>query len=688
DTLPGRNVTLTAEINTNEGIIIFKINDKETPVNITNNKATLTIENITEGNYNVTVTYTDPAGNYLTSQANASFKVEKITTELTLENITIDYGETAKLIATLKANNQTLAGKTVTITFNDKETEATTDNNGQVSIDIKDINADTYTATATFKGDNDYTPSNATATVTIKQVATKTTITGATDINVGDNLTVTVNANASGKLTMKLNDEIRSVNYTGGDFDILFEEMPEGNYTLTVTYSDENGNYLTSSANATFSVTKKANELTVETSDIEEGQDAVFNVTATMPNGSVNLTIGGKTYTANITDSKATFTISNLTADTYEFTVSTEGDKYYASASANGTINVKSTSIIINAPDLEKYYGGSERFVVNVTDKDGNPMGGLKITIILNGRVYNRTLPATGVTTMAVSLNPGNYTAEIIFEGNEEYSPINTTSNIIIKPTITADDVDKVEKAPEQFVATFTNSEGKLLTSGKAKFNINGVMYERNINSQGQAKLNLNLGPNTYVITSYNPVTNEQSANIVKINSRFANHSDVTKYYRNGTQYYITLIGDDGNHVGAGEVVTFNINGVFYNRTTNENGTAKLNINLYTGDYILTAIYKGCMVSNNIKVLPIMTAKDITMSYRDGTQFKATLVDGQGNPFVNETITFNINGVFYNRTTKAGGVASLNINLIPGEYIITSFYGQFAIANTIIIKSQ
>ena len=98
-------------------------------------------------------------------------------------------------------------------------------------------------------------------------------------------------------------------------------------------------------------------------------------------------------------------------------------------------------------------------------------------------------------------------------------------------------------------------------------------------------------------------------------------------------------------------------------------------------------MYKGCLASNIVKVLPIMTAQDIEMKYRDETQFKATLVDGQGKAYANQTITFNINGVFYNRTTDDKGVAALNINLIPGEYIITSQYGQFAIANTIIIKS-
>ena len=75
------------------------------------------------------------------------------------------------------------------------------------------------------------------------------------------------------------------------------------------------------------------------------------------------------------------------------------------------------------------------------------------------------------------------------------------------------------------------------------------------------------------------------------------------------------------------------------------------------------------------------------MKYRDGTQFKVTLVDGQGKPYAGETVSFNVNGIFYNKVTDSSGIAKLNINLMPGEYIITSSYGGTSIANKITIKS-
>lgn len=74
------------------------------------------------------------------------------------------------------------------------------------------------------------------------------------------------------------------------------------------------------------------------------------------------------------------------------------------------------------------------------------------------------------------------------------------------------------------------------------------------------------------------------------------------------------------------------------------------------------------------------------MFYQDGSNYTAKLVDSYGNPLEGETITFNIHGVFYNKTTDENGIATLNINLNPGEYIITAYWGEISHSNTISVK--
>ena len=336
----------------------------------------------------------------------------------------------------------------------------------------------------------------------------------------------------------------------------------------------------------------------------------------------------------------------------------------------------------IDAPDVVKYFKGSERFVVNVKDYYDNPVVNKSVNITLNGVTYTRSTDENGTASMALGLNSGEYNVTVDVDG------FKAKSSVTILPTVNGTDVVKVFRNATQYYATFRDSNGNYLANGtEVTFNINGVMYKRYINgSEGKARLNLNLEQGSYVITAINPETGENAANNITIISRIVNNNDLVKYYRNDSQYYVTLLGDDGNPVGANETVTFNINGVMYERKTNENGTARLNINLQPGKYVITAMYKGCNVANNITVLPVLSAKNITMNYLDGTKFEALLLDGEGKLYSRQNITFNINGVFYDRVTDLLGIAKLNINLMPGEYIITSSYNGANIANTIKIK--
>ena len=344
---------------------------------------------------------------------------------------------------------------------------------------------------------------------------------------------------------------------------------------------------------------------------------------------------------------------------------------------------------VLTAEDIEMYYHDGTRYRVVLTDIDGNPLANQSVMIRINGVEYNRTTNVSGGASIGLNLDSATYAVDVVYISQlENYLSCNTTSKVNILPTVKGNDVVKVFRNDTQYYATFRNFNGTYLASGSVVlFNINGVLYDRTVRENGVAKLNLNLEAGEYILTAQNTVTGEMSSNNIIILSKFSENKDLVKYYKNDSQYTVKLIGNDGNAVGAGENVTFNINGVFYTRTTNASGIAKLNINLNPGTYIITAEYAGCRVANNITVLPVLSASDISMSYRDGTPFKANLLNGQGKPLSGQNITFNINGVFYNRLTDVNGTARLNINLQPGVYIITSTYNGCNIANTVKVNA-
>ena len=370
---------------------------------------------------------------------------------------------------------------------------------------------------------------------------------------------------------------------------------------------------------------------------------------------------------------------------TYNVTVTYLGNRNY-----NKAINDTAKLIIvpranITADNVIMRYKDGSKYIVNLTDYEGNPLANETITILINGQSYNRTTDNNGTASLAINLESGNYTVSASYTAKGDYFTNTVENNITVLTSIDGNDIVKMFKNDTQYYATFFDEQGKALPKDTTvTFNINGVMYERKVNENGTAKLNINLGAGEYIITATNPVTGEKHSNNITVLS-YIQSSDLVKYYKNESQYVVTIIGKDGKAVGAGETVTFNINGVFYTRQTNASGQAKLNINLMPGNYVITAEYKDCKVSNNIEVLSILTATDLVKSTSETKAFGAKLVDGQGNPLANKTVNFNINGVTYNRVTDSQGIAKLNINLQKGEYIITSSYNGQNIANTITV---
>ena len=330
--------------------------------------------------------------------------------------------------------------------------------------------------------------------------------------------------------------------------------------------------------------------------------------------------------------------------------------------------NITPYIVDLEVPNVTKYYGGSER--LEVTFKVFNQsMKNASLKISINGVDYYRATNDEGKAFLALNLNPGVYDADVAY-----MYILTKKASVTINPTVAANDVIKSFGNASQYNAAFIDSQGQTLKNADVKFNINGVEYTRKTNESGIASLNINLNPGQYIITATNPATGEMHSNRIYVSSIIVENRDLTKYYKNASQYVIRLLDDQGNPVGAGVLATFNIHGVFYNRTSDENGYVRLNINLDPGDYIVTAEYNGFKVSNNIKVLPVLIASDLSKPFLDLTPFSVKLVDGQGIPLLGRTVTLNINGVLYNRTTDDSGIARLNINLWPGEYIITSMY--------------
>ncbi|MBO5152313.1 MAG: hypothetical protein J6B73_09175 [Methanobrevibacter sp.] len=353
---------------------------------------------------------------------------------------------------------------------------------------------------------------------------------------------------------------------------------------------------------------------------------------------------------------------------TYEVTGYVEHKAVDAITIKKGILIVDSdTNYTLTANDLTKYVGGPQKFTARVVNGKGRAIAGVNIIITINGRDYTRVTDSDGVASMNINLGAGKYSAVCRFGNITDDATINVIS------TLSGNDLTKYFRNSSQYYINCLDTNGSKIANGIIEFNINGVFYTRDI-VNGVARMNINLNPGEYIITAKNYMNGEQYSNRITVLTTIVENYDLVKYYKNASQYRVRLLDGQGKPVGKGVSIEFNINGVFYTRSSDENGYVNMNINLNPGTYIITANYNGLMASNKITVKPILVAKDLKMTYRDGSQFNVTLLDGQGKAYPNQPITFNINGVFYNRITDTNGIAHLNIYLMAGEYIITSTY--------------
>ena len=482
-----------------------------------------------------------------------------------------------------------------------------------------------------------------------------------------EDLDIEVSSSNESVATVKLINRVPTVTAVG-----------EGSAVITVSINERD--YVKNSTTVNVKVVKIPTEILIQnhTLDMIIG-DVVDPVVSLMPSDAGNITFISSDLRVASVDNKGIVTAVDEGNATV--TVSFAGNEKYLPSNATITVSVRD-ALIVTAPDVVKYYGGPERFVVNVTDSKGTPLSNKSVTIVINKVTYNRTTDENGTASFGLNLHSGTYNATVTVDNRT------VNSVVTVLTTVNGTDVVKMYKNGTQYYATFVDSEGKYLADGTTvTFNINGVMYERKVSGgKGQAKLNINLPAGKYVITAMNPKTGENATNNVTVLSNIVENYDLIKYYKNASQYSLRLLDDKGNPVGAGVSVQFNINGVFYTRTSDANGYVKMNINLPPGTYIITAEYKGLKASNKITVLSVLETKDLVMKYGDGSKFEAKILDGQGRPYAGQTVKFNINGVFYTKTTGADGIARLNINLLPGQYIITSSYNGLNAANKVTIS--
>ena len=668
------------------GNIAVIVDGDKYDVAIVNGSAKLTLSDLPAGVYYIEAKYN---GNSIVTESynSTKFTIDLIDSSIAVEAKDIKCGEEAVITATVTN------GATGTVTFfvNGK-TYVVDITDSVATLKIADLPAGDYPAFAYYNGDKYYKTSYNSTTFNVAKLASSIAV-SVDDIKVGEDavISIAVPEITSGVVSVTVGDAIYNVAVVDGKGSLTLSGLASGSYDVVAKFNGDD-KYLASEDSAKFNVTKLASTIDIAVDNIKVGEDAVIGVA--LPEdatGEVIISVNGKNYTVMTKYGMASVTISDLANGTYSVDVFYNGDDIYAPIKNSTAFTVSKVSDYNMTVDIADIIKGENATITVSVPEDGT--GNVIVTI--NGTDYNGTVVNGTAKVIIPGLDEGTYKVVTFYTGDNKYDSMIVNGTITVnkntKTTLTMDNLVKYFNGPQKLMAKLVDGFGNPIANATVYFTINGKVYARITDENGTASIAIRLLPGEYKASALFNGTKDHdkataNATVTVKSTIFGN--DTTLYFRNGTQYMAKFLDSDGKAL-ANTDVKFNINGVFYTRVTDENGIARLNIRLDPASYIITAYnpVTGEQKANNITVLPRIIAKDLSMKYLDGSTFNAALVDGQGKAISGVNITFNINGVFYHRTTNADGVTKLNIRLMPGEYIITSMYDECWASNKIIISA-
>jgi len=458
---------------------------------------------LADGNFTVTATVTDDAGNQDSASTQGNIDTAAPTLSLDPQDIGND---TTPLIS---GTTDLPQGSTVTLVVTDslgnqQTIEAVVDENGNFSAEVPSALAEgNYSVTATAVDENGNTASvtenggivDTTApSLSLNPVGSGNdstpTLSGSTDLPEGSVVSLTVVDSAGNTQT------INTLVDANGNFSVdVPQELAEGDYTVTATAEDEAGNDVTD--NATGNINTNAPTLVLDGQGETNDSTPVISGTTSLPEGStVTLTVtdsAGNTQTITATvGTGGTFSADVTTplADgAYTVTASaTDGDGNTTTVTDNGGI------VDTTAPTLTLENPGSTGDTTPTLSGTTDLPEGSTVTLVVtdsagNTQTINALVDANGSFSVDVpnALVDGDFTVTATATDSAgNTANANTTGNVDSEaPLLTLDTQGATSDVTPTITGTTDVAPGTLVTITVVDANGNSQSFQAAVQADG-----------------------------------------------------------------------------------------------------------------------------------------------------------------------------------------------------------
>ena len=376
--------------------------------------------------------------------------------------------------------------------------------NGNATWSAPGLKEGNHRVTVTWIGNDDYNGNTKTEEFNIYKV--NSTIDLEDSINYVGKLTqlnITLPEDAVGNVTVTFNRKTESVKIVNGTATFETTPLEAGNYTIDFSW-DGDERYFGNAGYAYFTVIKNDASLTIDAEPIKEGEDLKVTVTLSDDeSGMVLIMVGDVKDFAEIKEGKAEFTISGLTADTYDINATYLGDnKYYnTTETSQVTVSAKDTATIEISPEVITEDDNQSIEVTLPDDATGN------VLVEVNGNTFYAEVNGGKINVPVSGLKANTtYPVTVTYGGNDIYSETTEEGEVT---------------TPEEPVVEPKDSNLKL--------DIDGTVITVSINDAATGDIIVTVGDIAFV---------QDASELAPI--------DVSEYLGNGT-YPVTVkyLGDD-----------------------------------------------------------------------------------------------------------------------------------------------
>ena len=348
------------------------------------------------------------------------------------------------------------------------------------------------------------------------------------------------------------------------------------------------------------------------------------------------------------------------------------GDSQYSSTYSSLSLDVlenpaKEDVIFVNDSSLN-ITGPDNNYTLQIMDNEHNSLSNFTIDIEVlrndfNGKSlsknYTIVSDENGSFSIPIELGAGNYKINCSYGGSKWYKEYNKTFNLFINevPTLLFGQSSmEVLKNDSYLTVILTTDDFKVLPNQKIIYYVlpddfntiddaKAVFYAFT-NESSISRLKINLPVGKYML--YTVFEGDKWYDNCSLLTNLSIYGDSSKLEANNdiiikeSGYYSVRLLDSNYNPIVGETINITVNGISYSRITDNDGEARLEINLAYGNYTIVSNYKGSInytsssVSSNLYVVdknykyPSLIKLNSSEIYR-GTGYYEIILTGLNN---------------------------------------------------------